>query len=68
MELVAIDADILVNPMQITTVERRESKNKVTVRVSMVDGKSYDVSVPPAEFVKACQRAGVDLGKQFFAV
>lgn len=68
MELIPIQDDLLINPLQITSIERRESRGKVSVRVSMVDGKVYDVAVAPQAFITACNRAGVDLGKQFFSV
>ena len=68
MELIPIQEDILINPEQITAIERRVAKNSVSIRVYMVDGKSYDVVVPTKEFMYSCSRAGVNLGKQFFSV
>jgi len=69
MELIEIQEDILINPEKIVSVERKVSKtNSVRITVKMEGGASFEVVSPPMEFLKALNRSGVDLTKQFFAV
>lgn len=68
MKLIAIQKDILINPESIVAIERIESFGNVRLRVYLIDGRSYEITVPTTDFIKEVSECGVDLGKQFFSV
>lgn len=67
MNLIAIQPDLLVNPDRITYIERRVSRGKTTFSVN-VEGRTFELTNPPAEFLQQLMKSGVDISKQFFSI
>lgn len=68
MRFIAIADDTLINPDRILWIERKRADDgSMTVSVN-VEGRTFDVNRPTAEFMQALNEVGVDLTKQFFAV
>ena len=65
MELIKVSEDVLVNPLRISVVQMRRTKNKSIVEV-IVDGRTFTVDSPDG-LLADMKRAGVNLSDQFFA-